>query len=371
MLPLAGLRVLDLSRLLPGPMCSWYLRGLGATVVKVEEPGAGDPLRHLPPAGDDGVGAWFSAINAGVHSVTLQLRAPADRALLEGLINDADVLIEGFRPGAMARLGLDPAELCARHPRLILASISGFGQTGPLKHAPGHDLGYVGLAGHLALGAPVGGAPAVPAVQVADLAGGALMAALQISAALYARAGTGRGAWIDVNMTAGALSLAAPALAEAALGEAAPPGTGLLTGGLPFYACYACQDGRFITVAALEPNFQAAFEAEMGFGFPASAAEAAALFAQAPRDQWVERLGGACVGPALSLEEVLGHPLHQGQIVGEGRSRRVAPPFPGPHPWQLAPAPSLGAGDAGLRAAGAAGAGYWAGAVGTPVPPEG
>ena len=192
MLPLAGLRVLDLSRLLPGPMCSWYLRGLGATVVKVEEPGAGDPLRHLPPAGDDGVGAWFSAINAGVHSVTLQLRAPADRALLEGLINDADVLIEGFRPGAMARLGLDPAELCARHPRLILASISGFGQTGPLKHAPGHDLGYVGLAGHLALGAPVRGAPAVPAVQVADLAGGALMAALQISAALYARAGTGR-----------------------------------------------------------------------------------------------------------------------------------------------------------------------------------
>lgn len=370
-LPLAGVRVVDLSRLLPGPMCSWYLRGLGATVIKVEEPRVGDPLRHLPPAGPDGLGAWFSAINAGVHSVRLQLSAADDQALLHGLLSEADVLIEGFRPGALARLGLDPALLRARHPRLILASISGFGQQGPLKNAPGHDLGYIGYAGHLALGARPGGVPAVPALQLADLAGGALLGALQISAALFARSQSGQGAWLDVNMTAGALSLAVPALAEAAVGAAPAPGQGALTGGLPFYACYACQDGRFITVAALEPNFQAAFEAEMGFAFPGSPAEAAALFAGAPRDQWVARLGGACVGPALSLDEALGHPLHAAQVRGEGAGRRVAPPFPGPHPWVLAPAPALGASDPGLRAAGAAGAGYWAAVVGTAVPPGG
>jgi crotonobetainyl-CoA:carnitine CoA-transferase CaiB-like acyl-CoA transferase len=132
---LQDVKVVDLSRLLPGPMCSWYLRGLGARVIKVEDPAGGDWLRHLPPLLEDGTSAWFSAINAGARSVSADLKAPADRALVEALIAEADVLIEGFRPGVLQRLGLDPLVLRARHPGLVVASITGFGQTGPLRDA--------------------------------------------------------------------------------------------------------------------------------------------------------------------------------------------------------------------------------------------
>ncbi|MBL8614179.1 MAG: CoA transferase [Deltaproteobacteria bacterium] len=363
---LDGVKVVDLSRLLPGPMCAWYLRGLGARVIKVEDPAGGDWLRHLPPLTEEGTSAWFSAINAGVRSVTADLKAEADRALVEALIAEADVLIEGFRPGVLRRLGLDPARLRARHPGLVIASITGFGQAGPLRDAPGHDLGYIGLAGILSLADAGAGAPKPPPVQIADLAGGALSAALQITAALLRRSRTGAGAWLDVSMTAGALSLIAPVVAEAAVDGPPAPGGAALTGALSTYACYRCADGGFVTVAALEPQFQAALTAALGAPLPEDPAAAAAIFAQAPRDHWVERLGAACVAPALDLRELLQHPLHAGQLRGSGPNRRVAPPFAGPQAWVSAPAPALGEADAALRAMAAAGAlaGAWASGAG-------
>lgn len=347
--PLHGLRVVDLTRLLPGPMCSWYLRGLGAEVIKVEAPGLGDPLRAIPPYGDDGVGVWFRTIQAGVRSIQLDLRSASGRQALHHVLAQADVLLEGFRPGAMARLGLDPEALCARHPRLVMASISGYGQTGPLRERPGHDIGYLGHTGVLALTTRrADGTPALPPVPIADLAGGALTSALSVLAALYERDrpnGTGTGRWIDVSMTDAALALAAPNLAEAASTNTDPqPGLGLLTGALPFYELYRCKDGGLVALAALEPPFQQAFLEVMGRPLPTSREEMAAFFATDTRDAWAARLSSACVTPVLSPLEALEAPvfIRRGRVVGQGRSRRVTPPFWGDMAFVSAPAPAAG-----------------------------
>lgn len=346
---LAGVRVLDLSRLLPGPLCAWYLQGLGATVTKVEEPGAGDYLRYVAPFTASGDSVWFSAINAGKRSVALDLRSDAGRAALLALLEQADVLIEGFRPGVMARLGLDPEHLRGRFPRLVIASISGFGQDGPWRARPGHDLGYCALAGALSLAARGSdGAPDVPGVQLADVAGGALTAAFAISAALFQRERTGAGDWLDLSMTDAVLPFLATALAEAAEASAPTPGGGLLTGGSPIYGVYACQDDRLLAFAPIEPQFQAEARAVLAevTGAPVELERAALrhAFRQLPRDAWVERLGQACVEPVLELAEVLTHPLHRarGTIRGEGAQRRVAPPLAGPRDFVLQPAPALG-----------------------------
>ncbi|NOY28100.1 MAG: CoA transferase, partial [Oligoflexia bacterium] len=177
--PLSGTRVIDLSRLLPGPACTWYLQGLGAQVTRIEDPLGGDWARNMPPYTPAGDGAWFASVNGGKASLSLDLRTSQGRAALRGLLADADVLVEGFRPGVMARLGLDPAALCREFPRLVVASISGFGQDGPLREAPGHDLGYAALCGVLALGQRHDGIPDPPSLQLADMAGGALTGALR------------------------------------------------------------------------------------------------------------------------------------------------------------------------------------------------
>ena len=347
--PLDGVRIVDLTRLLPGPMCSWYLRGLGASVIKVEAPGLGDPLRAVPPYADDGVGVWFRTIQAGVRSIQLDLRSSSGRQALNHVLAQADVLLEGFRPGAMARLGLDPAELSARHPKLIVASISGYGQTGPLREVAGHDIGYLGYTGVLALTARrEDGTPTLPPVPIADLAGGALTSALSVLAALYARdrpSGTQKGRWIDISMTDAALALAAPNLAEAANAEQDPtPGQGILTGALPFYELYRCKCGGLVAVAALEPPFQLAFQQAMGRPMPMRHDEMAALFATDTRDAWASRLAAACVTPVLSPLEALEAPLFtaRGRIHGAGRDRRVAPPFWGKMSFVSAPAPAAG-----------------------------
>lgn len=340
MRPLEGLRVLDLSRLLPGPACTWYLHGLGAEIVKIEDPAGGDYLRHVPPCGPDGVGAWFRALNAGKRSVALDLKRQQGTSALRALLPRADVLLEGFRPGVMARLGLDPEELVATHPRLVVASLTGYGQTGPLADAPGHDLDYVGLAGLLALGARHDGVPDVPAVQVADFAGGALTAALAITAALVGRERSGRGCWLDLSMTEGALALAMPALAATWAGQAPGPGAEPLTGGLPSYGVYRCADGKLLALAALEPKFWAALCAALGVDLPLDRASLDALFATRSRDAWVALAPGACVAPVLELAEVADHPLHRarGSIVGEGPNTQVRPPFFGAAVGERAPA---------------------------------
>lgn len=365
MLPLSGVRVVDVSRLLPGPMCTWYLQGMGAEVVKIEPPGTGDYLRHVPPYGPDGVGAWFTAINGGKRSVVLDLRQGAAVEALAALLVEADVLVEGFRPGVLAAMGLPPAQLRERHPGLVICSISGYGQDGPFEQLPGHDLGYVAMAGLFGLPARHGGLPALPALQLADMAGGALTAALRICAALYHRERTGEGAWLDVSMTDGVVALMAPTLTEVAISGRDPvPGGGALTGGVANYQLYRCSDGELLAFPPLEPKFWARFQAALGEDLPMDIEVIEARFATRPRDEWVALLAEACVVPALTPREVLEHPLHRarGTVVGEGREARVRPPFPdAPAP---APAPALGAHSrAVLEAAGVDTAGLLGGAA--------
>lgn len=290
---LDGVRVIDLSRLLPGPFGTLCLQGLGAEVIKVEDPRGGDYLRAVPPF-VDGVSAWFAALNRGKKSVALDLKSPAGVAGLRALLRDADVLIESFRPGVMARLGLDPAALVREYPRLVVVSLTGWGQTGPMAQDPGHDLGFLALAGLFGEGEP-----RVPLLQWADVAAGGLTAALRTCGALLRRERTGRGEWLDVAMLDALVGFQQTRFAQLRAG--APPDE-TLTGGLPTYGFYRCRDG-WVSVAALEPQFVAA----LGLG-DLSREALAAYFAGGTRAEWAERLRGACVVPVLTLDEVADHP---------------------------------------------------------------
>jgi crotonobetainyl-CoA:carnitine CoA-transferase CaiB-like acyl-CoA transferase len=245
--PLSGLLVLDLSRHLPGPLAARLLADLGARVVKVEEPGNGDPARRSPPV-REGVGALGAILLAGVESVALDLKSQAGREALEALLPQADVLLESFRPGTLARLGFPPEELRARHPRLVIGSLSGWGPAGPYATRAGHDLTYQAVAGTLASTA------AMPGVQTADLIGAwSLVSA--ILAALLEREQTGQGKSIDValldaGLHANLTSWAAEAGGRKAVGELLP-----LTGALPCYNVYETADGRKLALGALEPHF--------------------------------------------------------------------------------------------------------------------
>ena len=212
-----------------------------------------------------------------------------------------------------------------------------------MRASPGHDLGYVGLAGGLSLGARHEGVPDVPGLQVADMAGGALTAALRITAALLLRTRTGEGEWLDISMTEGVLPLMVPALAESAhLGPAGRPGTHLLTGGVPSYRLYRCRDARLIAVAAVEGHFQETIARETGVPEPFRDEDLAARFLEDDRDAWAERLGAACVTPVLEPVEVLLYPctvIDPSVAAGRMPDR---PPVGGPCPWLHAPAPALG-----------------------------
>jgi len=311
--PLNGVRVVDLSRLLPGPFCSWYLSALGAEVIRVESPRQPDYTRALPPMAC-GQSVFFAAVNRGKSSVALEWREPAGLAALERLIGSADVVLEGFKPGRMAASGLDPEALLERHPGLVIASISGFGQTGALREEPGHDLNYLGYAGFVAGLRPGEGVDPLP-LQIADVAGGALTAALGVAAALFGRERSGEGRWLDISMTDGSLSMMTPMLAFA-LGEGRDlrPAGEMLTGAYATYRTYVCADGGLICVGALEPKFLEGLVAQLvarGIAPPAPTAEAmGALFATRPRDEWVEMLQACCVSPALRATELAAHPLH-------------------------------------------------------------
>jgi alpha-methylacyl-CoA racemase len=336
MKPLENVRVVDLSRLLPGPMCSWYLVGMGASVTKVESPDGGDYLRFAPPLQADGESAWFAAINAGKKSVALNLKVEVHRDALRALLSDADVLIESFRPGVMARLGLDPEALMKEFPRLVICSITGFGQTGPLRGLPGHDLGYQAVSGALSLGLRRAGVPGVPGMLVSDLAGGALTASMRICAALFERERTGLGGWLDVSMTEGTLAMMAPLVASMdASGENPAPGGELLSGGAAQYRVYVCRDGRSLAVAPLEPKFWATFHAavsgEVGESVEQDSVQLAKVFAMRDRDEWARLLDLACCSPVLELDELVDFPQHR---VREAVSRkngtiRVSHPLPG------------------------------------------
>lgn len=345
MKPLDGIRVLDMSRLLPGPMCSWYLVGLGASVTKIESPDGGDYLRTTPPLLPNGQGAWFSALHAGKKSVCLNLKLEAHQDAMMALLRQTDVLIESSRPGVLARLGLDPDLLQKRFPQLIGVSITGFGQTGPMSHRPGHDLGFQALAGTLSLAARPDGLPGVPGVAVGDLAGGSLTAAMRICAALVQRERTGVGAWLDISMTEGAMALMAPIVAGvSSAGERPRPGRELLTGGSPRYRMYRCADGGFLAVAALEPKFWITLCEVVGQEVEPDHAAMERLFKTRGRDEWAELLGQACCEPVLEIDELASHPQHEFRrsVTSQAGEVRVSHPMPGGEMTAWLPSPSLG-----------------------------
>ncbi len=315
MAPLEGVRVLDLTRLIPGPYASLLLADLGAEVIKVEDREAGDYLRNLP-----GFGAgMFAALNRGKRSIALDLKAPGGAAVLHRLCASADVLIEGFRPGVMARLGCAPLDLMALNERLVVCSISGFGQDGPWRARAGHDIGYLALSGALSL-CGTGAVPALPGVQLADFFGGGQSAVVAILAALLERARTGRGRHLDISLAEGATGVVLPAHGKyAASGVREERGDNLLSGAVPCYRVYGCKSGA-MALGALEPKFWARFCAAVGHVEWANrqfdralSVEVDALFAQRTRDQWAALLAPAdcCAEPVLELHELQSHPLHR------------------------------------------------------------
>jgi len=314
---LAGIRVLDLSQYLPGPLAAQILCDLGAEVVKVEPPD-GDPLRAMPSADDDGLSPFYKVVNAGKTVVRLNLKTEAGTAAFRELLAGADVLLESYRPGALARLGFDRDTLADINPALVHCALSGYGQTGPLAQAAGHDIDYIALSGLLAGTGPEN-RPVMPFPPVADCAG-AQQAALAIVAGLFRRGRTGRGAFLDVSMMESTLAWQAHALTLAARGR--PPGRerDILNGGAACYRVYRCADGRFVALGALEPVFWQRFcaavarpdwAARQGEPLPQTAliAEVAALFESAPLAHWTALLDGVdcCFQPVLEPTEVPAH----------------------------------------------------------------
>ena len=320
--PLAGLRVLDLSRLLPGGYCTLLLADLGADVLKVEEPGKGDYLRWMPPYASTGEGAMHLALNRGKRSITLNLKLSQGRDVLRGLVRQADVLVESFRPGVMDRLGVGWEALSSDNSRLVYVAISGYGADGPYADRAGHDINYLGYAGALSFSGHPDAGPWQPGLQIGDLGGGGLMAAVAILAALQARTVTGTGQYCDVSMTDGVMSwLTLAAGAYAATGVPPRVGTETLNGGLACYGLYRCSDGGYVTVGALEPQFFAALCRALGAEElvpwhldPARQADLRArleaAFATRTRDEWLAVLVPAdcCVGPVNDLSEAYADP---------------------------------------------------------------
>jgi crotonobetainyl-CoA:carnitine CoA-transferase CaiB-like acyl-CoA transferase len=252
---LAGLTVLDLTRLLPGAYCTQMLADLGADVIKVEEPGRGDYNREFPPINVKEPGS-FLLLNRNKRSVTVNLKTDNGKAILRRLAARADILVEGFRPGVMDRLGVGYEALTKENPRLIYCAISGYGQDGPYAKTPGHDLNYMALAGALQLFGKAGEGPIVPGLSIADQGGGSLMAAFGILAAVLGRARTGKGQFVDVSMTDGAVSWLGYHAADYLFAGVEPKGgERRFIGQAPCYNVFRCADGRHITLGLIEPQF--------------------------------------------------------------------------------------------------------------------
>jgi alpha-methylacyl-CoA racemase len=252
MLPLAGIRVLDFSTLLPGPMAGLFLVEAGAEVIKIERPGTGDEMRtYSPRLGEDS--ANFALLNRGKRSIAIDLKAPGAVAQLTPLIERSDVLIEQFRPGVMERLGLGYAALSKINPRLVYCSITGFGQTGPRRDMAAHDLNYLALAGLLSLTGDREGAPGMPQIPIADIAAGTYPALINVLLALLQRHRTGQGCHLDVSMTDNLFVLAYWGLANGFAAGAWPTaGSALTTGASPRYQIYRTADGGYLSAGPIE-----------------------------------------------------------------------------------------------------------------------
>ncbi len=329
MLPLDHIRVLDLTRLAPGPHCTMLLADMGADVIRIEEPGGGrravmERERESPEElrRQEDRRAAFNALDRNKRSIVLNLKSPEARDAFYDLVKGADVVVEGYRPGVVQRLGVDHATLAAINPRIISCSISGYGQDGPYRLLVGHDINYIALAGALGITGQAGGPPAIPANLLGDYAGGGMHAALGILLAVIARERTGRGQNVDISMTDGVLTLLASALSTTLAGTPIRRGEHRLTGGVPHYGAYACADGRYIAIGANEPwffeNLCRALDGEEYSGDQAATGVRAMqvrafferVFRTRGRDEWFAYLfdKDVCVAPVYDLEEVVNDP---------------------------------------------------------------
>jgi alpha-methylacyl-CoA racemase len=378
--PLAGLRVLDLTRLLPGPVATMHLADLGAEVIKIEDTGAGDYARAMGPgeraAGVSGDSLFFRMVNRNKKSLRLDLKQAAGVEVFMRLAKDADVIFESFRPGVVDKLGIGYETVRLVNPRVVYCAITGYGQTGPWAELAGHDINYLATAGLLdQIGSHDGeasGSPAIPNLQIGDLLGGALTPLLGVLAAVIGAKSSGQGSHVDVAMTDAVLAHTIfPLVTTQVFGQPAPRGADLLTGGVPCYGVYRTADDRYLAVGALEPKFWQAFCAAIErpdlapFGLATGSegrrvkADLATLIGSLPLAHWqaIVSVADCCVTPVLRMDEVVAHPqvVARGMVVEVGGTTQYAPPFKlSAWPWANAqPAPAVGAdSEAVLKAAG-------------------
>lgn len=316
--PLAGIKVIEMAGLGPCPFAAMMLADMGAQVIRIERksaPGAPTPFPML--------GTKYDVLARGRRSLALDLKQPAAQAIALDLIAKADVVLEGFRPGVMERLGLGPDACLARKAALVYGRVTGWGQSGPLAQAAGHDINYIALSGMLHAMGRAAAPPAPPLNLVGDFGGGGMMLAFGVVCAVLEARSSGKGQVIDAAMTDGAALLGAMMYGLRAQGGwSAAREANLLDGGAHFYDTYACADGKFVSVGAIEPQFYAllrklagaddpAFDAQMDpSGWPALSEKLAALFARRARDEWCALLEGsdACFAPVLDIDEAPRHP---------------------------------------------------------------
>jgi len=340
--PLAGLRVLDLTRLLPGPLASMHLADLGADVIKIEDTGAGDYARSAGAV--HGAVSYFQLVNRNKRSLRLDLKQAAGVDTFMRLATTADVILEGFRPGVVDKLGIGYAAVAAINPRIAYCAITGYGQDGPYRDRAGHDLNYLGYCGLLDQIGTAGGAPAIPNLQIGDLLGGSLSALVGVLAAVIDARATGHGRYIDVSMTDAVFAHTLfPLLAVLGLGHAVPRGEDVLSGGMPSYGVYATSDGRHLAVSAMEPKFWQMLCTAIGrpdlapFAFATGAegqrirGELETAFASCSLAEWSELFEqvDCCVTPVLRFEESMEneHLQARGMLVEVNGVRQFAPPF--------------------------------------------
>jgi crotonobetainyl-CoA:carnitine CoA-transferase CaiB-like acyl-CoA transferase len=373
--PLHGLKVLDLTRLLPGGFCTMLFADMGADVLKIEEPGKGDYIRWMPPM-KGGMSSGHLALNRGKRSMTLNLKHDQGAEILRRLARDADVLVESFRPGVMDRLGVGYERLRQENPGLVYCAITGYGQDGPYKDRAGHDMNYLGFGGVLGIIGPRDGDPVVAGVQIADVGGGGLTAAVGILAALHDRQRTGRGRFVDISMLDGAVAwLGFHAAGYFIDGVAPTRGQMRLSGQLACYRVYRTADDKHVTVGALEPQFWAALCKALGVPELADrqmappdeqdeiAARVQEILLRRTRDEWVRELADldACFGPVNDFPEAFADPQVRARGMAveiptdEGPATVVGNPIKmvGERQAPLGPAPGFGEHtDEALRSAG-------------------
>lgn len=320
-LPLEGIKVLDLSRYLPGPFCTQILADFGAEVIKVEDPRGGDLGRTLTPC-IEGESARFPTVNRNKKSITLDLKQEAGKEIFRKLVTNADVVVDQFRPGVMKKMGLDYEALKKINKGIIYCAITGYGWTGPMKDAAGHDLNYLNLAGVTGMTGVYKGRPAMSGVQIADIAGGTLYSVIAILLALASRKQTGEGQMCDVAMLDCSISLLAYTLGEwAGWGRLPELGNDVLTGGYACYNVYECKDGKHVSLGAVEDKFWAEFCGKIDRAEyikpqwnPAlqqdMQADVRAIMMTKTRDEWVEFFASndICFTPVLTMEEMCNHP---------------------------------------------------------------